>query len=72
VCDLVITNDQAKKKIGGVNHIVEVDEAHLHTRKNHIGRTLGAEKFWVFGGVSQIAYLKISISINSSKNCFIR
>jgi len=54
VCDLIITNDQAKKKIGGPNHIVEVDEAHLHTRKNKAGRILGSQKFWVFGAVSLV------------------
>jgi hypothetical protein len=51
VCDLIITDDQANKKIGGPNLIVEVDEAHLHTRKNHVGRILVSQQIWIFGGV---------------------
>ena len=30
---------------------VEVDECHIHTRKNNVGRTLCGEKWWVVGGI---------------------
>ena len=39
------------QKIGGPLIIVEIDEAMLHRRKNHLGRT--KEQGWVSGGVER-------------------
>ena len=44
-------NQRNHQRIGGAGMTVEVDECHIHTRKNNVGRTLCGEKWWVVGGI---------------------
>lgn len=46
-------------KIGGPGKTVEVDEAHLCTRKFHRGRILESQQYWIFGA-----------HCRESKDCF--
>lgn len=51
VCMVVLANSLEERKIGGRNKIVEIDEAHLCSRKNFKGRILLSEQEWIFGGI---------------------
>jgi len=50
VCQIICLRDLAGKNIGGQNKTVEVDEAHLCTRKYCVGRVLKSQQEWIFGG----------------------
>ncbi|KAG0425188.1 hypothetical protein DMUE_6051 [Dictyocoela muelleri] len=41
------------RKIGGLGHIVEIDETHLFKNKRRIGRRNVGESYWVVGGLDR-------------------
>lgn len=46
-----ITISNQDQKIGGLGHIVEMDEFHLYTPKYHKGRSSAKGAVWGFGGI---------------------
>ena len=46
VCETILESDS--KQIGGVGHIVEIDESKFGKRKYHRGKRV--DGVWVFGG----------------------
>jgi transposase-like protein len=47
----IIVSNLSEQKIGGVDHVVEMDEFHLYTPKNHKGREPSKSAVWGFGGI---------------------
>lgn len=50
--------------LGGVGHIVEVDETHMCTRRDNRGRILQGERVWIFGAVER-ATGKLALQITN-------
>ena len=50
---VIYMDEVAAEKIGGIGHVVEIDETKIFRRKNHQGRlTAGEERHeWAFGGI---------------------
>ncbi|KAG0442160.1 hypothetical protein DMUE_0489 [Dictyocoela muelleri] len=48
------TRTQSNQKIGSLHHFVEVDETHLFRRKNHQGRVLRGQGYWVIGAIDRL------------------
>ena len=44
-------NRAHRKRIGGPGLVVEIDECHIHSRKNGVGRIEEGELWWVVGGI---------------------
>ena len=57
VCETILESD--RKQIGGVGHIVEIDESKLGKRKYHRGKRV--DGVWVFGGIDR-----------ETKDCFFK
>ena len=52
VRDLICNyNRLFKKRIGGQGMVVEIDECHIHSRKNGVGRIEEGDLWWVVGGI---------------------
>ncbi|KAJ4445300.1 hypothetical protein ANN_07105 [Periplaneta americana] len=64
VCYVIITNSQ--REIGGVGHVVEVDESHLFVRKYNRGRLTKHEKehIWIFGGIDRDTKQCFALRVN--------
>ena len=60
VCRVVSAHDQ--EQVGGPGDIVEIDESHLFTRKNHRGRML-RRAIWVFGGISRLTKKRFAVQV---------
>jgi hypothetical protein len=47
----IIVSNLGEQKIGGKDHVVEIDEFHLYTPKHHKGREPAKGQIWGFGGI---------------------
>jgi hypothetical protein len=47
----IIVSNLGENRIGGIDHVVEIDEFHLYTPKDHKGREPAKKALWGFGGI---------------------